>query len=276
MPSRSNRTMPPATVIPQLVYDDVGAAVEWLCATFGFAERWHVGDHRAQLTLGNSTIVVTEPRTSQALPGPQSLLVRVDDVDAHHARTVAAGATVIAEPRDHAYGERQYAVEDPGGHHWGFSQSIADVAPEDWGGTSGPALDAAHGPLVSVMLIVPDADAAAAWYGTALGASELWNLGGVAGLEITGAPFFLHENNPKNPSERDPVQAGVTSTRIELFVEDPDAVLRRAADAGATVTAEMTSQPRPWGVHRQGSFRDPYGHRWSVGDRSPLWRSSDG
>lgn len=71
---------------------------------------------------------------------------------------------------------------------------------------------------ISVMLIVPDADAAVAWYKDALGASELWNLGGVAGLEVDGAPFFLHEVNPKNPSENSPGQLGITSTRIELFV----------------------------------------------------------
>jgi PhnB protein len=272
MPIPFNRTMPPATVIPQLAYDDVGEAVRWLCDTFGFAERWRVGDHRAQLALAGGTIVVAEAASSNVLRGPQSLLVRIDDVDAHHGHALEAGATVITEPQDFRYGERQYTAQDLGGHRWTFSQSVADMAPEDWGGTSGPALDSAAAPLVSVMLIVPDADAAAAWYGTALGATELWNLGGVAGLEIEGAPFFLHENNPKNPSERDPVQAGVTSTRIELFVDDPDAVLRRAASAGATVTTEMTSEPRPWGVHRQGSFRDPYGHRWSVGDRSPLGR----
>ena len=57
---------------------------------------------------------------------------------------------------------------------------------------------------ISVMLIVPDADAAVAWYKDALGATELWNLGGVAGLAVDGAPFFLHEVNPANPTERAP------------------------------------------------------------------------
>lgn len=51
------------------------------------------------------------------------------------------------------------------------------------------------------MLIVPDADAGLAWYETALGATQLWNLGGVAGLAIGGAPVFLHEVNPDNPTE---------------------------------------------------------------------------
>jgi hypothetical protein len=50
--------------------------------TFGFVERWHAGDHRAQLSFGGGTVVVTEPRTSKVLPGRQSVMVRVADVDA--------------------------------------------------------------------------------------------------------------------------------------------------------------------------------------------------
>jgi PhnB protein len=274
----SNRTMPPSTVIPELVYDDVGEAIDWLVDKFGFVERWRAGDHRAQLSFGEGTIVVTEPRTSKALPGRQSVLVRVQDADAHHAHAREAGAKIIQEPKDFPYGERQYTAEDLGGHQWGFSQSIADVAPEDWGGTSGPALEkasepepeAASGPVISVMLIVPDAESALAWYTDALGAGELWNLGGVAGLQIAGAPFFLHETNPRNPTENSPDRVGGTSTRIELFVDDPDSFVSRAITAGATAGSEIRDHQMPWGVHRQGGFRDPFGHNWSVGDKSPL------
>jgi predicted enzyme related to lactoylglutathione lyase len=136
----SNRTMPPCTVIPQLVYDDVPAAIDWLCDKFGFRERWRAGDHRAQLCFGDGTVAITEPRTSKVLPGRQSVLVRVTDAAAHHERARSRGATIVEGPRDFQYGERQYTAEDLGGHHWTFSQSIADVRPEDWGGTSGPAL----------------------------------------------------------------------------------------------------------------------------------------
>jgi PhnB protein len=125
-------------------------------------------------------------------------------------------------------------------------------------------------PAISVMLIVPDAEAAVAWYKDALGAVELWNLGGVAGLEINGAPFFLHEVNPSNATERSPDQVGVTSTRIEVFVDDPDGFVNRALAAGASPGSQIEDHPRPWGVHRQGGFRDPFDHNWSVGDRSPL------
>lgn len=141
----ANRTMPDCAVIPQLVYDDVTAAIDWLCDAFGLVERWRAGDHRAQLSFGRCTVAITEPRTSKALPGRISLLVRVPDARAHHERSSARGARILAEPRDHAYGERQYTAEDLGGHHWTFSESIADVAPEEWGGTSGPGMRPAPG-----------------------------------------------------------------------------------------------------------------------------------
>src|SRR5689334_17398209 len=62
-----------------------------------------------------------------------------------------------------------------------------------WATSLGSVRHAVRMTVISVMLIVPDADGAVAWYRTALGATERWNLGGVAGLEINGAPFFLHQ-----------------------------------------------------------------------------------
>jgi PhnB protein len=100
----------------------------------------------------------------------------------------------------------------------------------------------------------------------------LWDLGGVAGLEIEGAPFFLHEVNPRAATEHSPERLGGTSTRIELFVDDPDAVLARAVAAGATARSPVEGRATPWGTHRQGGFYDPFGHNWSVGDKSPLTR----
>lgn len=131
----------------------------------------------------------------------------------------------------------------------------------------------ATGPVISVMLIVPDGAAAVEWYKRALGARELWDLGGVAGLEIEGAPFFLHETVPHRQSEASPLESGTASTRIEVFVDDPDGFIARAVTEGATASPEqVTEHDVPWGKHRQGGFRDPFGHQWSVGDRSPLNR----
>jgi uncharacterized glyoxalase superfamily protein PhnB len=120
------------------------------------------------------------------------------------------------------------------------------------------------------MLIVSNASAAASWYKTALGAAELRNLGGVAGLHLDGAPFFLHEAVPGKTSEPSPTQVGLTTTRIELFVDDPDGFIDRAARYEATNLEHATMHETPWGAHWQGGFTDPFGHRWSLGDRTPL------
>ncbi len=123
---------------------------------------------------------------------------------------------------------------------------------------------------LSVMLIVPDAAAAVGWYATALGASELWNLGSVAGLHLDGAPFFVHEAVPGRQSEPSPTDVGLTTTRIEVFVDEPERLIGLAAAAGATGVELPATHQAPWGAHRQGGFTDPFGHRWSVGDRTPL------
>jgi PhnB protein len=116
------------------------------------------------------------------------------------------------------------------------------------------------------MLAVPDAGAAAAWYRQALGATDLWDLGGVVGLEVDGAPFFLHE-----PTDGFASPAGAVTARVEVFVADPDAFVRRAVAAGADGSADaVRDHEAPWGTHRQGGFRDPFGHVWLVGDASPL------
>ena len=125
-------------------------------------------------------------------------------------------------------------------------------------------------PTLSVMLIVSDAAAAVSWYAEALGAQTLWDLGGVAALHLDGAPFLLHEAVPGKRQEPSPTDVGLTTTRVEIFVDAPDDLVARAAQAGATGLEPVTDHDAPWGTHRQGGFTDPFGHRWSVGDRSPL------
>jgi uncharacterized glyoxalase superfamily protein PhnB len=135
----TNRSMPRSTVIPVLAYDDVAYAVEWLSETFGFTERWRAGNHRAQLRVGDGAVALTEQRVDAADTQPavnHSLMIRIENVNSHHEHAQSRGARILQPPADYPYGERQYTVEDLGGHHWTFSESIADVAPEEWGGTS--------------------------------------------------------------------------------------------------------------------------------------------
>jgi PhnB protein len=124
---------------------------------------------------------------------------------------------------------------------------------------------------ISLMLAVPDGPTATEWYKRALGATELWNLGAVAGLEVDGAPFFLAE--PANNGWQSPAAIGTTTVRVEVFVDDPDAFVARAVAAGADGSADpVRDHEASWGTHRQGGFVDPFGHLWLVGDKSPLSR----
>src|SRR5215831_18579111 len=133
---RKNRSIPTATIIPELAYADVPAAAVWLCRAFGFTERLRIGDHRIQLLAGDGAIVVMDRSREDptSLPTAHGILVRVENVDAHYARAVAAGAEVSSPPVTHPFGERQYGARDIGGHRWTFSESVDDVDPASWGG----------------------------------------------------------------------------------------------------------------------------------------------
>jgi uncharacterized glyoxalase superfamily protein PhnB len=137
-----NRSAPSATVIPVLVYPDVRAAVKWLSEAFGFAERVRIGeDHRSQMRVGvDGAVIVADVRREQQPPQrgvvTHLLKVRVADVDAQIERARAYGARIVQEPEEYEYGEREATVEDLAGHRWQFTQTMRDVAPEEWGGVT--------------------------------------------------------------------------------------------------------------------------------------------
>jgi uncharacterized glyoxalase superfamily protein PhnB len=121
------------------------------------------------------------------------------------------------------------------------------------------------------MLAVSDAGAAIEFYKAAFGATVLWSLDGqVAGLSIAGARFFLAHESPPHGT-RSPASAGFTTVRIELFVDDPVGVQRRALAAGATEHSPVreheheTAGPQPIRRMLQGAVVDPFGHMWLVG-----------
>ena len=128
----ANRSMVLAAVMPELDYPDVTAATEWLVRAFGFRVRLRIANHRAHLEYGGAALAVREGLVGP--PAGHGVMVRVEDVDAHYAHALAAGASVAGPPRAFPYGERQYNAVDLAGHRWTFSQSVADVDPADWGG----------------------------------------------------------------------------------------------------------------------------------------------
>jgi uncharacterized glyoxalase superfamily protein PhnB len=120
----ANRSMPSCTVIPDLVYEDVSEAVAWLCDTFGFVERWRAGEHRAQLSVGDGAVALTEQRVGQGFASPDAaafrppragevshaVMVRVEDADGHHDHARRHGARILNPPTDYPFGERQYTA----------------------------------------------------------------------------------------------------------------------------------------------------------------------
>jgi len=139
---QTNRSAPPATVTPVLIYPDVRAAVAWLEGAFGFGARVRIGDaHRVQMRVGaDGSIVVVEPGGDKVPPGgevvTQLIKLRVEDVDAAFARARDFGARVLEEPQTWEYGERSGVVEDLAGHRWELTQTVRDVEPEEWGGVT--------------------------------------------------------------------------------------------------------------------------------------------
>ena len=125
-----------ATIVPSLRYRDAPAAIDWLCKAFGFEQHLVVPGEagtiaHAQLVFGNGMIMLgsardddigrlQRPLDAPDAPVSESAYVIVSDVDAHHARAAAAGATVVMAPADQDYGGRLYACRDPEGNLWHF------------------------------------------------------------------------------------------------------------------------------------------------------------
>ena len=121
------------TIFPILRYNDARGAIRWLCDAFGFVEVFSVPEsgqyvRHAQLKLGTNIIMLGSVRPDDGMASPQTLRavtqalsVYVDDPDAHFERARAAGAEILAPPRNTDFGSRDYHVRDPEGHPWTFS-----------------------------------------------------------------------------------------------------------------------------------------------------------
>ena len=131
----SNTTVP-QTVTPYLLYEDVEAAAEFLTRAFGFREvdraTGAAGGTHLELAVGpdGSSVYIGQPPAGFQGPakvgGTSLVYVLVDDVDAHHERAKAAGATVVEELVDTPFGHRRYTCDDPQGHAWVFATVVAE------------------------------------------------------------------------------------------------------------------------------------------------------
>jgi uncharacterized glyoxalase superfamily protein PhnB len=126
-------------IIPNLRYEAAPAAIEFLCAAFGFTRRQVYLDsddasivQHAELVWQDRMVMVSSAirsdhvrasgmKTAAEAGGvTMGLYMIVADVDAHAARSQAAGAEIIEAPEDKAYGGRGYSVRDLEGNVWSF------------------------------------------------------------------------------------------------------------------------------------------------------------
>jgi PhnB protein len=84
----------------------------------------------SEVKIGDSTVFIADPM-SGAPPVPGWLYIYVDDVDSVYRKAIQAGASPVEEPSDKFYGDRNAAVKDEAGNHWGIATHVEDVAPEE-------------------------------------------------------------------------------------------------------------------------------------------------
>jgi uncharacterized glyoxalase superfamily protein PhnB len=128
-------------IAPSLYYQDPRAAIDWLCQAFGFEVRLIVespegGIVHSELAYGDGVVMVGDASKQPQFRSPQqaggttgSLMLYVDDVDAHCEQARACGATIATEPMESDYGpeywaDRSYGALDPEGHHFWFTQRL--------------------------------------------------------------------------------------------------------------------------------------------------------
>ncbi|MFI5119391.1 MAG: VOC family protein [Thermoanaerobaculia bacterium] len=127
------------TIFPILRYTDARAAIQWLCATFGFVELFSVPEsgpfvRHAQLRLGTNVVMLGSVRPDERMESPQklgaatqALCVFVDDLDAHFERARSAGTEITSPPKATDFGSREYHARDLEGHPWTFGTYLPDV-----------------------------------------------------------------------------------------------------------------------------------------------------
>ena len=126
-------------------YEDPGAAADRLCSAFGFTETGRFEDGgrvtHVNLSTGEGMVMAGWPGPSYRSPRSHreacedarrwlatpfvvdGVYVRVTDIEAHHDRARAAGATILSPVEDNdAAGQRQYRAEDVEGHRWMFAE----------------------------------------------------------------------------------------------------------------------------------------------------------
>ncbi len=240
-----NRSVPPDTVLPHVMYQDVDEAIAWLSKAFGFSEHYRYGDPTsgAQMHLGNAWIMLKT----------QSLTVFVDHLEAHFRRANAAGAKLLEDLHETVYGELQYAAEDLDGHHWLFSRHARDLGPDEWGAKVAHAAcrvaELRRPRLCYLQIPALDVARSVAFYEEVFG----WNIR----HRNTSHPSF--DDATGNVSGAWFNGQGVAGVLPSIWVDNIDATLAQAAAHGGIVV-ESPHPDFPGSTSWIAAFRDPAGN----------------
>ncbi len=273
---------------PRLAFRDPAKAIELYQHALGAKEtfRFQVGDNipHAELMIGDSAIDVTGEwpeggRFSAETLGysPISISIRVPDVDAFVEHAVAEGMKLVREPKDQFYGHRDATLQDPFGYSWGIftvkeEMSAAEMHRRMKGMSPGPeggkVSEEPKGVdpvprgfrMVTPYLMAEDGMALLEFTKQAFGAEEIMHTVVPAGLhaEVRMGDTTLMMGGglagKKFPGMPQP-------NALHIYVEDVDAVTKKAVAAGATLVAQPRDQE--YG-ERSSTLKDRAGNMWYV------------
>ena len=242
------------TLTTYLVAQDADGLIQFMTKAFGAEETFRSGPGsegglHCEVRIGDSMLMVGGGGAGmkwRGTPMPSAFHIYVPDCDATYARALEAGAASIAEPADQDYGERTATVKDAAGNFW----YIATYKGESYKSEGAPTLQPYLHPLRAEPVIN--------FMKRAFGAEELGRYTAPDGV-IHHTTVRIGNAHMEMGEAHGPYQP--MPTMFYLYVEDCDALYKRAISAGATSISEPTDQP--YG-DRSGGVIDPFGNKWYI------------
>jgi PhnB protein len=241
------------TVTPYLIAEDGPALMEFAKQAFGAEETFRTvgpaGGLHGEVRIGDSMLMMgggIPGHEFRATRNTHALHIYVKDADAVYEKALAAGATLIDEPRDQAYGERSASVKDPAGNYWYIATHKGEsYLPKGLNN-------------VNVYMHPLRAEPVIGFLKRAFGAQEMAKYASPDGvvqhaeIRVGDSVVEMGEAQGKYPP---------MPTMFYLYVPDVDAVYRRALAAGATSFQQPADQPHG---DRTAAVKDVFGNQWYI------------